>query len=305
MSSSMHIACIGEAMIEVSATTIPGDGQLGVAGDTLNTAIYLRRCLSAKYSVSYVTALGEDSLSDQMLRYMQSENIETQHIERRSDLLPGLYAINTDSDGERSFVYWRENSAARRLFSQDSDITFEQLHEFDVIYLSAITLAVLSADARQQLFDWLPTYRKRGGLFAFDSNFRPRLWEDLQTAQSCVKQAWSQCDIALPSLDDELALFQEKSEAAVLQRFASYAIQVGVLKRGAVGPIALHGPYDSSQDFPAAESVVDTTAAGDSFSGAFLAAYIDGQPIDKAMRQAHNLASQVVGFPGAIMPRSQ
>jgi 2-dehydro-3-deoxygluconokinase len=55
---------------------------------------------------------------------------------------------------------------------------------------------------------------------------------------------------------------------------------------------------------PVAKPVIDTTAAGDSFAAAYLAARLAGiDPIDAA-RAGHHLAGVVVCHPGAIIPAS-
>ena len=49
--------------------------------------------------------------------------------------------------------------------------------------------------------------------------------------------------------------------------------------------------------------VVDTTTAGDSFNGAYLAARLEGAPPDVAAERGCILAAEVVQHQGAIMPR--
>ena len=53
----------------------------------------------------------------------------------------------------------------------------------------------------------------------------------------------------------------------------------------------------------AVEKVVDTTAAGDSFSAAFLANRLLGGSPEDAAEAGHRLASQVIQVPGALIPR--
>ncbi|WP_108482789.1 sugar kinase [Oceaniglobus ichthyenteri] len=303
-STPLAIACIGEAMIELSQADQPGLAHLRFAGDTLNAAIYLRRGLAGDHRVSFITALGRDGYSDQMIDMIAGEGIETDLIARHPDRLPGIYAISVDETGERSFSYWRDQSAARRLFSPDTGPEFAALDRFDVVYLSGITLAILPEEARGQLLDWITSFRAKGGRFAFDSNYRPRLWADADTARHWIGRAWGLCDIALPSVDDEMALFGDVGEAAVLARFRGYGA-MGALKRGAGGPVAI-GPCDlPSGSFAAAERVVDSTAAGDSFVGAFLASHLGGAPLGEAMQAGHDQAVRVIGHRGAILPRDE
>jgi 2-dehydro-3-deoxygluconokinase len=302
MGPGLKIACVGEALIEMVATTIPGDAKLNVAGDTLNTAIYLRRALPEQHSVHFVTGLGTDNMSDQMVAFMQAEGIETDAITRFPDRLPGLYSLSNDAMGERSFGYWRANSAARSLFQDAGSCNFTTLEKFDLIYMSGISLAILPPPVRVSLLDWIDTYRERGGRFVFDSNYRPALWESLTSARDTVARAWSMCDIALPSLDDEIGLFGEQ-EFDVLSRFSAVEGCIGALKRGERGPVAINADQDDGLDFPVIAIIVDTTAAGDSFSGAFLGSYLQHGSVSKAMSLGHRFASVVIGYRGAIVPR--
>ena len=194
--SKPRIACLGEAMVELSLDRDdPERARIGFAGDTLNTAIYLKR-MAPSADVAYATKIGSDRLSDQMLDLMASEGLATNLVFRSPDALPGIYAISTDDRGERSFQYWRSASAARQMFALPG-LTLAQLAEYDVLYFSAISLAILPWEHRQNLIDWLHDYRAKGGRVAFDSNYRPSLWPDVETARTVVASVWQQTDIGL------------------------------------------------------------------------------------------------------------
>ncbi len=299
----LKVACIGEALIEISSDGLPGVAALNVAGDTLNTAIYLRRNLAQESSVSFVTALGGDALSGKMIDFMASEGICTEHIHRSAVKLPGLYAIELDQEGERSFYYWRENSAARDLFQNGDTYDFSPLAGFDVLYYSAITLAILPDPVRLGFLQWLEGFRAKGGVVAFDSNFRPPLWKQKKEAREVIKKAHYACDILLPSLDDEIRIFGDSGEAAAIERLRRVNAGLCVVKRGGSGPIALNPPQIGDGEFSSAISVVDSTGAGDSFNGAFLARYLQGSGIRDAMQAGHNCAMQVIQQKGAIIPK--
>ncbi|MFV0359036.1 sugar kinase [Tropicimonas sp.] len=300
--SRRRIACVGEAMIELSLGAEGGAARVGYAGDTLNTAIYLRRGLPGDHAVDFVSVVGCDPLSDRMLGFIATEGVGTAHIRQHESRVPGLYAITTDAAGERSFTYWRDNSAARTLFSGDGGADFAALQTFDLVYYSAITLAILSDTARTAFFGWIDAYRAGGGEIAFDSNYRPRLWKDRATAREAVETAWRKCDLAFPSVDDEIALFGDFDGAAVLRRIEGYGCDFGALKRGGEGPLPIGVHPVELPLFRRADKVVDTTAAGDSFVGGFLAAYAQGRTIGEALLSGHNCAARVIAHPGAIVP---
>ena len=290
-----RILCIGEAMAEIRRDG-PGYA-VGFAGDTFNTAVYCRRRLR-RGTVGYLTRIGTDPLSAGFLALARQEGLDVTSVGRETAQNIGIYTVQTDDRGERSFAYWRDASAARQLFRQPEDLA--ALDTADLIYLSGITLAILSPEARMSLLKRLAALRQGGKRVAFDSNYRPRLWPDAQTARRVITEAWTVTDIALPSVDDEIALFQDADDAAVLQRLRGLGLRQGALKRGARGPVALD-PDVAAFDFPPAARVVDTTAAGDSFNGGFLAAWADGADTTACLSAGHALARIVVSRPGAIV----
>ncbi|MEP5730526.1 MAG: sugar kinase [Sulfitobacter sp.] len=285
----MRIACIGEAMIELSM--MGDDSQLGVAGDTLNTAIYMHRT-AADLEVDYLTCLGDDPFSARILDFIASQGVGTTPIQHIPDASPGLYAITTTADGERSFTYWRNDAAARQLFA-DGD--FSRLNAYDAIYLSGISVAILPHAVRTAFLAWLETSTIK---VIFDSNYRPRLWEDAATARKVIRAFWERADIALPSIDDEMALFEETADQ-VAARFVASGIN-GALKQGETGPLSLGETI--VQDYPQASNVIDTTAAGDSFNGGYLGALLAGKTQKESLMSGHKLAAKVVQHRGAITP---
>ena len=293
----MRFGCLGEVMLELVLGQ-DRDAMIGVAGDTYNTAVYLARALGPG-KIDYITCLGADGFSQRIRQHMACYGVGDARVLTHDARIPGLYAIETDTDGERTFTYWRSMSAARCLGDPDLpgfDSLFDGLTH---LYYSGISLAILAQENRERLFDAIDTFRQAGGVVGFDSNYRPHLWNDPDLAQRETERAWRSCDIAMPSVDDEMALFKDASEAALLERFATYAITQGALKRGGAGPIGLDGSTPPSA--PAIRQAVDTTAAGDSFNAAYLAALVEGRTSSEAMAAGHALASEVIMHKGAII----
>ncbi len=299
---TIRIASIGECMIELNhldASTLA----LAYGGDTLNTALYLARSAPAgRLAVDYVTALGDDPYSAAMLAGWQTEGIGTAQVARLPGKLPGLYIIRLDDKGERRFFYYRSAAAARFLFADAATAPqLAALPDYDLVYLSAITLSILSPDARDRLFAALGTLRERGGRVGFDSNFRPAGWPDLETARATVGRFLAVVDIALPTFDDEQKLFGDADPAATAARYHSAGVGEVTVKLGAEGClIAADGKMQRVAAPPA--RVVDTTAAGDAFNAGYLAARLLGRERDAAALIGHRLAGAVIGHKGAIIP---
>src|SRR5579871_6158812 len=188
------VASIGECMIEFSQSA-DGAFRRGFGGDTLNTALYLSRL---GIDASYVTALGDDALSEGMLAGWQSEGIKTDLVLRIAGRLPGLYMIERDASGERNFLYWRDRAPARELFDRADSTLLERLARFDWLYLSGISLSLYGDNGRARLRELLAATRKNGGKIAFDGNFRPRGWPDKATARRAFEEIFPLVDLAMP-----------------------------------------------------------------------------------------------------------
>lgn len=298
MPDKSKIACIGECMMELTQP-LPGHHMLGYGGDTLNTAIY---CARLGLAVDYVSALGDDPWSDQMIAGWQAEGIGTHRVVRVPGKLPGLYIIETCTNGERRFYYWRENSAARLLLSlPETPAILKGLLTYDLVYLSGITLSLYDEAGRKLLMQSLDRLRKAGGRVAFDANFRPRGWPDRAAAQRAYHDVFEVADIILASVEDLDMLFGESEAKDVVTR-----LRVPELVLKLVEPSCRVRAPGIDQIIPAApiDRVVDTTAAGDSFSAAYLAARLGGAGPVEAAKAGHRLAGTVVRYPGAIIPRS-
>lgn len=292
----MSVASIGECMLELSAS----DGQhwrMGFAGDTFNTLWTLRALTDMP--CDYVSAFGDDPFSTQQIAFMANAGIGIAASPAIAGARPGLYAITLDG-AERSFTYWRSDAAARRL-ADDATALATSLVRRKLIYFSGITLAILSAAARQTLLASLRDARQAGTLIAFDPNHRARLWPDAAEARTAFAAALEVTDIALPTFPDEQALSGDASPEATVARLAEAGVKEIVVKNGSDPALLAVG--ERRETIPALRvDAIDTTGAGDSFNGAYLAARLAGIEPGQAVARAHRVAAAVVQIHGALAP---
>ncbi|MBD3666261.1 sugar kinase [Sulfitobacter sp. TSTF-M16] len=294
----MRVLSIGECMAELSPTKTPGEFRLGFAGDTFNTAWYLAK-IAPGIQVSYMTAVGDDDNSERMRHFMRKSGICDKHVRVIRDRTIGLYQIHIHN-GERSFTYWRGQSAARQL-AQDPAALKRAMDSADLIYFSGITLAILDEQSRKSLFSSLRRMRQKGRVIAFDTNLRPRLWTNSQDMIDTIMHAAGFADIIMPSFEDEAEWFGDASPRATLDRYKQAGADRIIVKNSDQSVTYFdHGTYGEVA-VEAADDAIDTTAAGDSFNAGVLAEILGQNDLEQGILQGCALARQVVRQSGALV----
>jgi 2-dehydro-3-deoxygluconokinase len=294
-----RVLCIGECMAELSADE-GGGYRLGFGGDTLNTALYMARLLGPG-AVGYVTRLGDDPYSARMRAAWEAEGIDCALVETVLGATVGLYAIDTDANGERSFTYWRGETPARELFTRGNwHVRAEAMAGAELVYFSGITLAIMPAEGRDRLIAAAGVARASGARVAFDPNLRQRLWSAAEAAP-WVSRACASATIVLTSPEEEMALVPGAAERPPWPHLAGAAEVVA--KAGAAGAVVAAAGKAVTVPPARVERIVDTTGAGDAFNAAYLAARLAGRAPEEAARLGCALGARVITRPGAIVPR--
>jgi 2-dehydro-3-deoxygluconokinase len=295
-----RVLCVGECMVElrhVDETT----ARIGYAGDTYNTAVYLRRVareLRLEIDVGYLSGLGDDAYSAAIRAAWQTEGIQDRAFVVPGKA-PGLYSVRIDDHGERSFTYWRSDSAARSLLS---GVDWTPAVDGDLVYLSGITLQLLTEQARRALIERIDDLRAAGTTIALDTNYRAQGWPSPTRAAAAIDQATARAHIVFSTLEDEQALHGLSTAEPCVARLRSLGASETLVKAGAQG-VWLTDAYGTTH-LPAVPPahIVDTTAAGDALAGGYLAARLAGRPTREAVRLGMHVAAVVIAHAGALTP---
>lgn len=300
--NSNRIVAIGEAMIEMA---VIGDKtyRRSFAGDTFNTAWHLSQVLGPKCPVGFATRIGTDTVSTAFVSELTSDGLDGACIARDATRTMGLYMIDLDG-AERDFHYWRSQSAAR-LLADDPDWLERVTREVGLIHLSGITLAILAPDARSRLWEALSNARSAGARVSFDPNVRPKLWSSPEETRATLTKFFELTDIALPSFDDEAALWGDASPIATCDRLRDAGIREIAVKNGAGPVVASFDENVTSVNTPAAREIRDTSGAGDAFNAGYLAARLTGKAQADAIAAGQRISSEVIRHFGARIPVEQ
>jgi 2-dehydro-3-deoxygluconokinase len=213
--------------------------------------------------------------------------------------------IQTGPAGERRFHYWRDSAPVRQLFDLPETPSIEAaLGASELIYLSGVTLSLFGDTGRERLFDTLARARRSGSMVAFDTNFRPRSWPDRQAAQRVYEQMIGSADIVLASVEDYQLLHDSDDAGELADRLKAAGVPEIIVKLMEPACRVIAAGVDTVVRGTPATNAVDTTAAGDSFSAAYIAARRAGAAPAAAAVAGHRLAGVVVRHRGAIIPRA-
>ncbi|UDL90007.1 sugar kinase [Mesorhizobium sp. PAMC28654] len=291
------VASVGECMLELSGQAGP-NWRMGFAGDTFNT-LWALHALSDDRPATYVSAFGDDPFSHDQIGFFAQNGIGVGASPIIAGARPGLYAI-TLTGAERSFTYWRGDAAARQLASDPLALA-KSLQNQSLVYFSGITLAILDEGARKTLLAAVAIARCAGSRIAFDPNYRPRLWRNREDAQAAILEALAVTDIALPTFPDEQMLFGDTTPEATAERLGRTVGEI-VVKNGEEPALVLSSGVSARVPAVHVAAPADTTGAGDSFNGGYLAARLAGHAPTKAAAHAHRVAAAVVQVRGALAP---
>jgi 2-dehydro-3-deoxygluconokinase len=290
---------LGECMVELRRRDEATMSQ-SYAGDVYNSAVYLHRCFP-DVSSSIVTAVGKDTLSDRMLTTFQKEGIGTKYVFRHDDKVAGMYLIETDETGERSFTYWRSDAAARKIVPFLTDEIVEALSSADMFFFSGISLAVISPEDRAEFWRKLAQLKAKGVSLVFDPNYRPRLWTGEEEAKEQFSQAFSVSQVVLPGVDDFASLYGISTAQGIVDFCQEFDHDEVVIKNGPQSVLTVFNGSLTTHTIVPVENVVDTTSAGDAFNGAYLGARLSGLSVSDAVKCGAKAAGVVIQHPGAIV----
>ncbi|MEM7507561.1 MAG: sugar kinase [Pseudomonadota bacterium] len=292
MTSSTRILCLGEPLVEFVRLE-DGLYRRGVGGDTSNAAISAAR---QGASVGCLTALGADRFGDAVMELWQREGVDTSGVKRDPDAPTGIYFIDPDPMG-RAFTYYRAGSAASHL--RPRDLPRDLLSSAGVLHLSGITLAV-SSDLRETAFSAMELARQSNTAVSIDTNLRLKLW-DAEDARNTLHAAMAYAQIAVTSLEDSETLTGLSDPGEIIAHYQSLGPRIVLVTMGAEG--CWLGEAAERKHIPSAPAQpVDSTGAGDSFAGAFLAYWLENGDASLAAARAAKVAAATVSGYGAVDP---
>ena len=283
----MKLLAIGELMIEMSHM----DGNIykrKFAGDTFNFLYYAKKFSPINWDLNYLTALGNDSISKELLDFIKKSGINTDSIIIHKTKTLGLFILSNLENGEKQYLYWRGQSAAKTVFN-----SLINLSKYDVIYFSGITAAIM--ENKENLIESIKNADKK---LIYDLNHRKQLWSK-DEAVSFSKKILPFCHFIKISDEEFDFLFPNMNFKDFSSRYPKAEI---IYTCGAKNSQV----WKNSKRVAIVESrkvkkIIDTSGAGDSFLGVYIVDRLKNESEVVSLHKANQLASYVVQEKGSLV----
>jgi len=276
--------------------------KINFGGDTYNSAVYFSRLTNNKTNTFYSTALGKDKFSKKMISRFKNENIKCDYIRTDGENPPGLYSIEINEKGERSFSYWRDQSPSKYIFlGSKGKKLVKDINNADVFYYTGISAGILDEKQRKDLIKIGST----ATICGFDFNYRSQLHYNKKVSQLLFNEINNRVDIHFVSFDDARELFKIKNPLEIFEIINEKKNLILIRYKNSI--IFKNKQQEIKTVTVPHGEVVDTTAAGDAFNGSFLAIMNNNKnvPVEENILISHSVTREVIKHRGAIISKNK
>lgn len=257
-----------------------------LGGSSANMAVGLAR-LGAK--VGIVASLGNDSLSEYLIHFLQSEKVDTSHLQTAPGYLPSLCLTEVSPPDRFPQVFYRRDPVDTRL-----DVTAE-----DLSYIASSRMfitngtSLCASPSRESTYRALERARQAGSRVVLDVDYRAMSWRNPEEAGLAVRLALPFVDVLIGN-ELELTIVAGVSGLdEAIQRLRQAGVPMLVSKLGDKGTRVWTGEEPVFLE-PYSVPVVSTIGAGDGFASGFLYGLVRGLPVIECLHYGNAAAAIVV-----------
>lgn len=267
-----------------------------LAGAELNVAIGMARL---DFDSTYISKVGQDSFGKFIKAAVSDEGINISEIYTDKHHPTGFQLKSNQDDGEDPTVeYFRKNSAASTLSSEECDLTVLINDENSHLHLTGVAIA-LSESVRGLCHKAVDRAKQKGVTVSFDTNLRPTLWHNKAQMIEEVNALAIKSDWLLPGISEGKLLTGFSEPEQIADFYLQQGVKVVVIKLGEAG--AYYKTHSDEAGIAApfkVKKVVDTVGAGDSFAVGVVSALLEGCTVAEAASRGNLLGSLTVQVSG-------
>lgn len=261
------ITTVGEILIDLTQTGISDKGipiyNANPGGAPANVAVAASK-LGAK--TAFIGKVGNDSFGRFLCDTLQKYNVSTDGVITDKSANTTLAVVSVNENGERSFAFYRKNSADTLL--SENEIIDLQLRNTHILHFGSVSLT--AEPSRTATISAVKRAKSFGAVISYDPNYRGSLWSSVDEAVEQMKKPLDLVDILKVS-DEELPLISGKTDVEDGAKYLcdKYNIKLVLVTLGAKGAYYRFKDCAGIVD-GVSVTVADTNGAGDTFFGAFL-----------------------------------
>lgn len=262
----LSVLSFGETLIDMLPVN-EGEYRPHAGGAPANVAVAIAKLNGNSY---LLTGLSLDNLGQFLYQELLKNNVKPDFLVRKPEKT-AIVLVSLDAEGERSFEFYRDNTADLNLTEQD--ILNVDYNNADILHLCSNTLTSDELTVNTQTV--IRKAQQQNALISFDVNLRENLWQpDDLTSNVAFARINRLLEVAhIIKLSKEelqwLAKAQATSEHDYLEQLRQYNDKLILVTDGGE-PVRIFSKQWQVQVQPPVTTVADTTGGGDSFIGAFL-----------------------------------
>ncbi|ATG79647.1 MULTISPECIES: carbohydrate kinase family protein [Pseudoalteromonas] len=255
-----QLLSLGELLIDMLPQDSQNSAYLPIAGGApANVAVGYAK-LGGK--AAFCGGMGDDYFAKQLAKALTQYNVSTDYLFTVMGSQTAMVIVSLDDTGERSFNFYRQNTADLLLTSDHlAQIQWEKL---STLHFCSNTLT--NNAIAQTTFSALQLAKSNNKLVSFDVNLRYSLWQSIDDIEANVRACYEYCDIVKLSRDELNFLAEQTKQLPedYLQSLLDVGVSVVFLTDGPEPATVYHNEFTLSEAAPII-TAVDTTSAGDAF----------------------------------------
>ncbi|WOH38752.1 carbohydrate kinase [Thalassotalea fonticola] len=233
-------------------------------GAPANVAVAYARLGGESY---FSGGISTDNFGKFLRHSLEEEGVKLDYVQNIESANTALVLVSLDSEGERSFTFYRNDTADTKYATTQIDSINWQ--DIDIFHFCSNTLT--SDEMHENTIFAVENAREQNSIISFDVNLRPQLWADLEQLPSRVEHLINHSDLIKLSKEEAVYLAEQYklTYQQYIERLLSLKVKLIIVTNGADKVHLVSQTFSSYVEVPVIKAV-DTTAAGDSFLAGFI-----------------------------------
>lgn len=262
------VIALGELLIDMTDNGVSGQGntlfEANPGGAPCNVLAMLTKL---GHKTGFIGKVGEDLFGRKLKSVLEEVGIDTANLCIDKDARTTLAFVETKSDGDRDFSFYR-NPGADMLLRKE-DVHTKPLEETRLFHFG--TLSMTHEEVREATKFAVEYAKKQRALISFDPNIREPLWESMDLAREQVEYGLGMCDILKISDNEIVWLTGEEDYSKGVQKIKErYDIPLILVSMGKEGSRAYYRDTMVEKEAFVQKNTIETTGAGDTFMACVL-----------------------------------